>query len=446
MSPVVQPGLPLDRIREIVDAALASSTADETEIAWVEHRSRRAEVGPGASQESRFERTVEVRVVDRGRLGSHRTEAESIAELEKAVRYAQAASRGCEALAGLQHLPVDGGEAPEPPGLSDGRLVDLGRKEAAAILSALAGPRERAALSWRDGRVLVANSRGLRRRAAVTSIDAEVWCSRQPGGGWAAESARSLQDLDLPALVERARERDVRGTPGDLPAEAPRLLFSPEATGDLLRALRDEAFSARSYVSGHSFLREHSGVQVFDHSVHLVDDATDPRALPFPFDLEGTAKRAADLIEAGTPRTPALDHRQGATLGLQTTGHAVGGGEARPENMILMPGPLGADELLEGADGGLFIPRLVRVECFDPRRMLIRFQARGARLVGGRQLGPGLPDLVWEGSLLRMLADLEGLGRTPIARSQGSAILGGIAAPASLIRCGTVPRPVPEAG
>ncbi len=435
-------GLSPDRIDEIASAAMASSTADETEIAWIEYRERRAGIGPGATAGARFERSVLVRVIDRGRLGSHHTSPDSARDLEEAIRQAQASSRSCEPLTDLRHLPADSGEVPQVAPLFSQEVVDLDRPRAENLLSSAAVASERASLTWRDGRVAVLNSRGIRRSCQVTTVDGEVSCGERVGAGWAAASARTLEDLGLAGLVDRARRRHSDEPGGDLPEEPPRLLFSPEATGQLLCVLRDEAFTARAYVAGLSFLREHSGVQVFDHTVNLLDDGTDPRALPFPFDLEGIAKHRVELIDAGTPRTPALDSRQSAALGLQSTGHASGGGEARPENLVLLPGDLEDDELLRRADGGLWIPRLLRVECFDSHRMLLRLRARGARVVSDGRLGAALPDLVWEGSLLRMLADLEGLGRDLVTRSQGSAILGGIAAPASLIRCGTLPTAV----
>jgi len=64
------------------------------------------------------------------------------------------------------------------------------------LLQRLAGKGETARIGWSEGRIAVANSRGLRRAADVTSVWMEVICARQPGTGRAASASRSLAGLD----------------------------------------------------------------------------------------------------------------------------------------------------------------------------------------------------------------------------------------------------------
>ena len=137
------------------------------------------------------------------------------------------------------------------------------------------------------------------------------------------------------------------------------MVFSPEATGQICDILNRVAFSAIAYYHGSSFLREHLDDQVFDRGFNLRDDGTDTSGLAFPFDLEGTAKRPVDMISKGTPKTPAVDQRQAAQLGLSATAHAIGGNDARAMNLFMLPGE--SDDRQVSADSGRrYLDRLAR--------------------------------------------------------------------------------------
>jgi predicted Zn-dependent protease len=264
---------------------------------------------------------------------------------------------------------------------------------------------------------------------------------RRPGAGRAAAAARSLEELNIGGVFERAQQRNASGPEGDLSPGPQPVVLSAEATAGLCDILNRVAFSAVSYYQGSSFLREHLDVQVFDRAFNLRDDATDPAGLPFPFDLEGTAKRPVDLILKGAPKTPALDQRQAAQLGLEATAHAIGGNDARAMNLFLAPGDMSEAQLLQAADGGLWIGWLDRVECFEPSRVQIRSLARGVRRITGGSLAEGLPDLIWEDSLLRAFSNLLGVGSQSVVRLSHDGFLGGISTPPLAIADATNLRP-----
>lgn len=413
-----------------MEETLDGSPADETELVWIECRRRRV-----ANRESAAptlfprQRSILVRVIDRGRLGTHRTGAGDPGTLENAVREAIAQSRIHKPLPGLPHLPADSTALILTHLLHDPHLAGLDPAAARDLLNRTARRRERAELEWLEAHVAVFNNRAVRRKTSITAASLEVRCGRRPGGGRAAGAARTLAALPLEEIFERARRRHARGGVDELPATPVPIVLSPEAAAELCELLARVAFSARSYQEGTSFLRDHLGVQVFDRSFNLRDDGTDPHGLAFPFDLEGTAKRPVDLIVQGIPKTPALDQRQAAVLGLPATGHAVGGNDAMAENIFLLPGEQPESELLRKADGGIWIGWIDHAECFDPKRVMVRVRARGVRSIAGAALGGGLPDLVWEDSLLRAFSSLLGIGDAPTSRL-GTSLLGGTSAAA----------------
>lgn len=429
-STPITPLLEIDDIAGRIQTVLEQSPADETEIVWLEvqrgaarRKNKRVEVS------IQPERTVLVRVLDLGRVGSFRTGASEIGQLSDGVRYAMGQSRVREPLAGLPHLPADFTKLPDDGALLDPELAEMNSNKMRSWLLDLPIRDESLHATWTHARVLVFNSRKVRRKAETTAIGFEVHAGRKPGAGRSVDASRQFGALDAQALIERARSRHASGEPGELPKGPVPVLLSSTATIELVDLLNQTSFSAMSYYDGTSFLREHINVQVFDRRFNLKDDGTDPAGLPFPFDLEGTAKHAVDLIHDGAPKTPTLDQRQAAVLGLPPTAHAIGGNNARAENLFLMPGNESAEDLLAAADGGLFIGWLDHVECFEPKRVGFRARARGVRRIENGKLGAAVPDFVWEDSLLRAFSGLAGLGADTARRLGDDGYTGGISAP-----------------
>ena len=424
----------VSRLERIVD----NSPADETELVWLEcRRNRIAHRVPDAETFHRRERTVHARVREHGRNGSYRTSGTSSGEIAHAVRQAMAHTLTSDP---RRTPPLPGKEEPEPPAIRgfDRQVARLSRARAADFLAEHARRDEAAILEWSEGQVAICNSRGLKRKQHVTAVALEVRSGLGTGAGFATHAARSLEQLGAEAVFERARRRRTVEPPANFesgsfePGHIP-LLLSSEATADLVEVLNRHAFAAHAYREGGSFLREHLGVQVFDQRLNLKDDGVDPEGLPFPFDLEGRSKRSVDFIRSGVPKTPAVDTRSAAEFGFEPTAHCAGGEQAFGLNLFLEPGDFDDQELLELADGGLWISRLERVECFDPIRVRLRTIARGVRKIEGGKLTHPIPDLSWEDSVLRVFSNFLGLGKDTRCRLSSDGLLGGISAPPVVI-------------
>lgn len=429
-SPPVSVGLAA--VVDELERALKGSPADETELVWV--ASRRNGAATGKSRRDRREESIalDVRVLDRGRLGIHRCGSLGPSEIELAIRHAMAHSRVREPIAGLPHLPADTSAVEPPAALGDPEIRELtpatGSKWLQRRLDGAQGQ-----LDWVEAEVAVVNSRGIRRVAEVTAAQVTV---RVDGGraprGLARCAARSLEALEPEGTAEIARARIAPGSPSPWEgAQQPLpMVLSPEATRGVLDIVRRYAFSALSYADGTSFLREHLGVQVFDRAFALRDDGTDSHGLPFPFDLEGTPKQRIELVSEGTPRTPALDQRQAALLGLPPTGHSVGGNDALAQNLFLLPGSTTEEDLLAAADGGLWVGDANPIECFEPQRLSVRATLRGVRRIRDGKRAEPVQGLLWHGSVLRAAANLLGIGNRPqVGWLHDRGIFGGCSCP-----------------
>jgi PmbA protein len=421
--------LPLAEMVARLEHLLALSPADATEISWLEVR--RGQESNGKRRRDSYEqheRTVLLRVRESGRTGMHRTSVSRPSDLENALREALAQARLSPATPAP--LPPPGHDAPvATAGLCDPELARMAPARAREALQRLAGKGETARLGWSEGRIAVAGSRGLRRAAEVTSGWVEVIRGRQPGAGRAAAASRSLAGLDLPRVFERARRR--QGPPEVVPPpEGPvPLLLSQEATAGLLEVLNRQAFTSDSFHSGASFLRGQLGQPVFHSSIGLRDDPTDPRGLPFPFDILGAAARPVDLVAGGVALTPAVDDRLARELGISSTPQRVAPDEAVPAHLFLLPGSASEEELLRAVDGGLWMAALESVEVYDPRALRFRAVARGVRHVSGGKLARALPDLVWEDDLRRVLSQVLAVGSELVPLATGAGLFRATTAP-----------------
>jgi hypothetical protein len=122
-----------------------------------------------------------------------------------------------------------------------------------------------------------------------------------------------------------------------------------------------------------------------------------------------------------------VDQALAARLRLPVTPHAVGPDEARPTHLFLLPREDEAG-VLAAAEGGVWIGALEGLECFDRSRVATRARVLGARRVEGGRLAEGLPELVWEDSLLRLFSRVLAVGGEPV-RLADPAFLGGTSAP-----------------
>ncbi|MSP67373.1 MAG: TldD/PmbA family protein [Alphaproteobacteria bacterium] len=178
-------------------------------------------------------------------------------------------------------------------------------------------------------------------------------------------SARFLADLDdAVAVGRRAGERAVaRLHPRKVPTCKVPVVFDPRVANSLLRHLVG-AISGPAITRGTSFLKDRLGQSVFAPSIRVTDDPHRRRGLASkPFDGEGVANRARDLVAGGVLQTWLLDVRSANQLGLTTTGHAARGTSAPPSpaptNLYLAPGRLTPEALVGEIAQGFYVTELI---------------------------------------------------------------------------------------
>jgi PmbA protein len=168
--------------------------------------------------------------------------------------------------------------------------------------------------------------------------------------------ARDRHDLEAVGSVgQRAGARAVKRLGGQrLSTRQAAVLFVAEVAGGLfgnfIRAIRGESLYRKS-----SFLLDQLGKAVFPAFMHIHEQPHLKKALgSSPFDGEGVATRARDLISDGVLQSYVLDSYAARKLGMQTTGNAGG-----VHNLIIDPGTLDFAGLLKEMGTGLLVTEMM---------------------------------------------------------------------------------------
>ena len=132
------------------------------------------------------------------------------------------------------------------------------------------------------------------------------------------------------------------------------IMFAAELATGLFRSFTG-AIRGSSLYRKSSFLLDHLGKQVFPDFVHIHEQPHLRGALgSAPFDSEGVATRARDLVADGVLQGYVLDSYSARKLGMQTTGNAGG-----VHNLSVDSGALGFEALLREMNTGLLVTELM---------------------------------------------------------------------------------------
>ncbi|MEM9837737.1 MAG: TldD/PmbA family protein [Pseudomonadota bacterium] len=170
-----------------------------------------------------------------------------------------------------------------------------------------------------------------------------------------------LSDMRSPEDVGReAGERTVRRlNPKKMASQKAPVIFEQRLAATLLSPLASAA-NGGAIARKTSFLLEKLGEQLFSTDIIVRDDPLRPRGFGSkPFDGEGVACEAFDLIDKGVLTQWYLNSAQAKQLGLQTNGRAKrgtgGAPSSGPSNLDLLPGAKSPEELIKEAGQGLLV-------------------------------------------------------------------------------------------
>ncbi len=338
--------------------------------------------------------------------------------VERAVAMARAAPE--DAFAGLApaerlltgsppDLDLDDGSEADPEAL---RAAALAAEDAARAVPGVTNS-EGGGASHSRVRLALATSHGFAAGYGQSGHSLSASVIAGEGGGMQRDydwhSARYLADLDSPASIGRsAGERAVaRLNPGLAPAGSVPVLFDPRVSasllGHLLGAISGPAIARRT-----SFLLDRADQPLFAPGITVRDDPHRRRGQHSrPFDGEGLATSARDIVADGRLTGWLLDCPSARQLGLAPTGHATRGGGASgvsSSNLWLAPGPLSPGALMADVKLGVYITELAG-QGVNPVTGDYSRGAAGFAIRDG-QLAEPIAEFTIAGNLIAMFAEL----------------------------------------
>ncbi len=219
--------------------------------------------------------------------------------------------------------------------------------------------------SWATSRWLTATSGGFAAPHEVSSFSAYASVIAGDGEGMErsgeGRTVRWQADLpDVEALGKEAGRRAVAqlGSRKIASTTAP-VIFENDIASGLISPLIG-AIAGPAVARGSSFLKDKLGQSVFAKAVTVTDDPHRLRGLASqPFDDEGVANAAMDLIKDGVLTTWLLNSVSARQLDLKSTGHAqrhlAGAPGVGPTNVTLQPGTRDLKGLMADAKKGLLV-------------------------------------------------------------------------------------------
>ena len=219
--------------------------------------------------------------------------------------------------------------------------------------------------SWSASTWLYATSAGFmgRHQASGFGLSASAIAGEGPSMERGGEGRSQRWRGDLPSAesigTEAGRRAVARLGARKIASTSAPVIFENRLAGALLSPLIG-AISGPSIARGTSFLKDKMGEAIFGEHVTLSEDPHRVRGLgSTPFDDEGVANQARDIIDRGVLTTWLLNTASARQLGLETTGHAsrglAGPPGVSPTNMTLQPGTRDLAGLMADAKTGLLI-------------------------------------------------------------------------------------------
>jgi PmbA protein len=222
-----------------------------------------------------------------------------------------------------------------------------------------------AGASYGEGRKWLATSQGFFGESGGSnhSVSVSVLAADENGmeTDYDYDSKTHYEDMRAPdAIGRRAGERTVeRLSPRRVKSRAAPVIFHRRLANSLIGSLASAANGA-AIARGVSFLKNKLGEKILPAGVNIIDDPHIKRGHGSrPFDGEGVAAAAFNLIDDGVLTQWFLNSAQARQLDLKTNGRAnrgvSGGPSSGPTNLYLEAGSPSFEELLRTAGTGLLM-------------------------------------------------------------------------------------------
>ena len=333
--------------------------------------------------------------------------------IRQAVRQAEEMARGAHP--DLEHLPALGAQTYTPSccwSVRTARSTPAQRARAVRCVCRRA-TRDRltaaGVFTTETGWHTVLTSNGL--FAYGEWSDARFSCTAigPTGSGWAEQMNYDVEQLDPPAVAERACRKALSAAdPRELEPGYYTVILEPAALAEMLLMILS-GLDAKAVDQGRSYLsRKKTGDAVAGANVTCWSDHAHERVPGLPFQHEGLANRRITWIDCGVLANLYYTRFWAQRSGTEPTG--------LPPNVIMTGGEQGIDDMVRASDRAILVTRFWYIRDVDPMVPLVTGMTRdGTYLVERGEIRYPIKNLRFNDNPLRVLGQIDML--SPVVRT-----------------------------
>jgi predicted Zn-dependent protease len=408
---------------KLLEAGLASSRAEQTEIVVMRQDSRLTRYSENYIHQNVDERgyQVTVRAITGKKIGTASTNQMDLGSVVAATRQAHE-------LSGLALQSPDFRSLPGPEPIADAPVtVSRATQDCPADLRAAyvrrvvdmaedKGVRVAGSMSTETLELAVANSLGVRAHFADTRATLTCVAMSADSSGYGEETSTDVARIDPTRVAERAISKCLRSRdPVAIPPGEYDVILEPGAVSQMILYLAFLGFSAEAYQEGRSFMSGRLGQKITGDNITIWDDGLDPAGFRLPFDFEGVPKQKLMLVENGVARGVAYNSLTAGKEGKKSTGHSVsqmGYTGCMPVNMLMAGGSSSVPEMIASTGKGILVTRFHYVNPVHPVKTIITGMTRdGTFLIEAGKIVRGIKNMRFTESVLGAFSRVEAISR-----------------------------------
>ncbi|MCV0403592.1 MAG: TldD/PmbA family protein [Chloroflexi bacterium] len=416
-----------DRVDQLLDAALAASTADATEVVYMAEDSALTRFANNQIHQNvrEHDAAIQVRVITGDRIGVAGTNRLDAAGIREVVERAEAIARRSAPNPKAAILPEpDGREADPELGFVTATAEAGADRRAEGVRAVIAageakGLQTSGSFSTLESGVAVANSHGIRARHRATR--AKLLTVMMDGfgagaaSGYAHQGSTDIGEIDAEGLgINAAEKGDAMRGAGPMDPGEYEVILEEHAVGGLLEYLSYIGFSGLAYEEGRSFME--IGKRIMGQNVSIWDDGNDPTGIPSTVDYEGVARKRVDLIDGGMASAVVHDAATGSRSGTGSTGHGLPAPNLygpMPLNVFMAAGDTPRDELLAGVERGIWVTRFHYINVVHPKKAILTGMTKdGTFLIEHGRITRPLMNFRFTQSIPEAFSDVRAIGST----------------------------------
>lgn len=242
---------------------------------------------------------------------------------------------------------------------------------------------------------------------AYASVD--VKDGEDAASGFEVKEGMTMDELaDLPVM---AAETALSKLGADLveTGKYPIIICGKQMRG--LLSTFSSVFSSKNAQQGLSLLAGKEGEVIAADCITIVDDPFRPGAVQASFDGEGAATYTKNVVEKGKLNTLLYNLSTAKKAGKETTGNGTRSNGIRFYNFYLAGGELTDQELLQKAEGGIYITELKGMHAgANPTTGDFSLESAGFMIQNGK-LGKPVKSFTITGNFFSLLKQIELLGK-----------------------------------